>query len=128
MLTFRQIQQCEGYYYNLQTGEIIRNVGPGENRCWRESSWRESKLPAEMDRPQFELLTTDVLMPFEAIQRKAADRHRRYGRTVGIVILPDGRSLNEELVYQGLAWWYRRYSKSPELASSEMEARSAQRR
>ena len=51
----------------------------------------------------------------------------RYGRTVGIVILPDGRSLNEELVYQGLAWWYRKYSKSPKLATSEMEARLAHR-
>src|SRR5438094_4600286 len=43
------------------------------------------------------------------VQVKDTDR---YGRTVGIVILPDGRSLNEELVYQGLAWWYRKYSKS----------------
>ena len=51
----------------------------------------------------------------------------RYGRTVGIVILPDGRSLNEELVYQGLAWWYRKYSKSPRLATFEMEARLAHR-
>ena len=34
----------------------------------------------------------------------------KYGRTVADVILPDGRSLNRELVAAGLAWWYRKYS------------------
>jgi len=34
----------------------------------------------------------------------------RYGRIVGEVILPDGNSLNKELVYVGLAWWYRKYA------------------
>jgi micrococcal nuclease len=32
----------------------------------------------------------------------------RYGRTVAEVILPDGRSLNQEMVREGLAWWYRK--------------------
>jgi micrococcal nuclease len=32
----------------------------------------------------------------------------RYGRTVADVILPDGRSLNKEMVREGMAWWYRR--------------------
>jgi endonuclease YncB( thermonuclease family) len=31
----------------------------------------------------------------------------RYGRTVAEVILPDGRSLNREMIGQGAAWWYR---------------------
>jgi endonuclease YncB( thermonuclease family) len=30
----------------------------------------------------------------------------KYGRTIGDVFLPDGRMLNEELVREGLAWWY----------------------
>ncbi len=34
----------------------------------------------------------------------------RYGRTIGDVILPDGRSLNKELVKAGFAWWYRKYA------------------
>ncbi len=34
----------------------------------------------------------------------------RYGRTIGKVILPDGRSLNRELVRAGYAWWYRKYA------------------
>ncbi|AKQ47468.1 hypothetical protein TH63_03430 [Rufibacter radiotolerans] len=48
----------------------------------------------------------------------------RYGRTVGEIILPDGRNLNYELVKYGFAWHYRAYSKDPELDRLEMEARA----
>lgn len=51
----------------------------------------------------------------------------RYGRTVGEVILPDGRSLNRELVRSGYAWWYRKYSSDASLGSLESEARAARR-
>lgn len=34
----------------------------------------------------------------------------RYGRLVGTVITPDNRSLNDELVRNGFAWWYREYA------------------
>ncbi|NUL82946.1 MAG: thermonuclease family protein [Armatimonadetes bacterium] len=33
-----------------------------------------------------------------------------YGRTIGDVVLPDGRLLNHQLVEEGLAWWYRKYA------------------
>lgn len=50
----------------------------------------------------------------------------RYGRTVGEIILEDGRSLNRELVRAGLAWWYRQYAKKHvELEALEREAREA---
>jgi endonuclease YncB( thermonuclease family) len=52
----------------------------------------------------------------------------RYGRLVGGVLLPNGRSLNQELVRVGLAWWYRSYApKDTTLAQLEAEARAAQR-
>lgn len=52
----------------------------------------------------------------------------RYGRIVGKVILPDGRSLNRELVRSGLAWWYRDYArKDKELERLEREAREERR-
>ena len=50
----------------------------------------------------------------------------RYGRTVGTIIFPDGRTLNQELVRNGFAWHYKAYSKDPELARLEEEARSAE--
>lgn len=51
----------------------------------------------------------------------------RYGRIVAHVILPDGRNLNlnEEIVKAGLAWQFKRYSKSARLEKLEAEARKA---
>ena len=50
----------------------------------------------------------------------------RYGRVVADVVLPDGRSLNEELVRAGLAWRYRKYAPDDgALARLEAEARAA---
>jgi micrococcal nuclease len=52
----------------------------------------------------------------------------RYGRVVGEVLLPDGRSLNQELVKAGMAWWYRRYAPhDTTFAQLEAEARTAKR-
>jgi len=51
----------------------------------------------------------------------------RYGRTVGTIILPDGRSLNEELVREGYAWHYKAYSKDKTLANLEADARRFKR-
>ncbi len=52
----------------------------------------------------------------------------KYGRTIGDVFLPDGRMLNEELVREGLAWWYRKYAPSNvTLEKLEAEAREAKR-
>lgn len=50
-----------------------------------------------------------------------------YGRTVGEVILPDGRSLNRDIVRAGYAWWYRKYSSDASLGELEQEARIARR-
>lgn len=38
----------------------------------------------------------------------------RYGRTIALVILPGGQSLNAELIRAGLAWVYTRYCKRAE--------------
>jgi len=51
----------------------------------------------------------------------------RYGRTVGTIILPDGRTLNQELVRGGFAWHYKAYSKDEGLGRLEEEARSEKR-
>jgi micrococcal nuclease len=51
----------------------------------------------------------------------------RYGRTVADVPLPDGRSLNQEIVPAGFAWQFRKYSNDATLAAAEAEARAARR-
>jgi len=59
------------------------------------------------------------------LERRGTDA---YGRTLAVVLLSDGRSLNRELVAAGLAWWYRRYDPDDEvLAALEREAREARR-
>lgn len=47
----------------------------------------------------------------------------RYGRIVARVFTEDGTSVNEALVASGLAWHYRRYSKSATLARLHEAAR-----
>ena len=51
----------------------------------------------------------------------------RYGRELAEVRLPDGRSLNRELVAAGYAWWYRTYSKDRTLEELEQIARTTRR-
>jgi micrococcal nuclease len=52
----------------------------------------------------------------------------RYGRMIGVVILPaSSLYLNAALVRSGYAWQYKQYSKDPALARYETEARQAKR-
>ncbi len=48
----------------------------------------------------------------------------RYERTLGTVYV-GGVNANLELVRQGLAWHYKKYSDDPELAQAEVDARAA---
>ena len=56
----------------------------------------------------------------------AADGEDRdkYGRTIASLSV-DGRDLGEQLVAEGLAWHYVRYSDDPQLAEAERKARAA---
>ena len=47
----------------------------------------------------------------------------RYGRTIAFVFV-GGIGLNKELLKAGLAWHYKQYSRDPELAKLEFQARS----
>ncbi len=69
---------------------------------------------------------TSNLVFAKTVTVQALDRDR-YGRTVAEVLLPDGRSLNRELVRAGLAWMYRRYTNDQSLSDLEEEARVARR-
>ncbi len=69
---------------------------------------------------------TSTLVFGNTVTVQVMDRDR-YGRTVAEVLLPDGRSLNRELVRAGLAWMYRRYTNDQSLSDLEEEARVARR-
>ena len=50
----------------------------------------------------------------------------RYGRTVGVVFV-DGLNVNHELVKQGIAWVYRKYTSDKRLYALESEAKQSKR-
>jgi micrococcal nuclease len=52
----------------------------------------------------------------------------RYGRTVGIITLLDGRTLNQQIVRAGHAWWYRQHAPcDTDLQALETDARTGKR-
>jgi micrococcal nuclease len=51
----------------------------------------------------------------------------RYGRTLGYIILEDGRNLNKEILKAGFAWHYKKYNQSEELDNLEAEAKTVKR-
>ena len=81
---------------------------------YRQPYWRSAKN------------FTNSLVYGEMVTIKVKKKDRD-GRTVGEVILSDGRNLGEELIKAGLAWHYKRYSKREELDALEKEARDRKR-
>ena len=67
---------------------------------------------------------TNDLVHGEMVTIQAHDQDK-YGRTIGDVILEDGRNLSQELVKAGMAWWYFKYSEDRELGRLELEAKLA---
>lgn len=55
------------------------------------------------------------------IHNSTYDRNKRL---IAEVILPDGTNLNKELVKNGLAWHFKKYSNNKEYAQLETEARN----
>jgi len=52
----------------------------------------------------------------------------RYKRTLGEILMPDGRNLGHDLLRAGLAWWYVQFATNEHsLADLEPEARAARR-
>jgi endonuclease YncB( thermonuclease family) len=66
-------------------------------------------------------------LAFDRMVTVRATGRDRNGRLLGEVVLPDGRSLNQELVRAGYAWWFKKYSRDGRLARLEEEARAGRR-
>jgi endonuclease YncB( thermonuclease family) len=54
------------------------------------------------------------------------DGRDKWGRTLGWIEI-EGQNVNRQMVADGLAWHYKRYSKDARLAAAEREARAAGR-
>ncbi len=51
-------------------------------------------------------------------------KYDRNKRLISEILLPDGRNINKEMVKNGLAWHFRKYSKSSEYSQLETKARN----
>lgn len=88
----------------------------------------EIDAPESPDQPYYDKATQYVIdrVAQRPVTIVVKDKDR-YGRIVGEIILPDGNSLNRELVAQGFAWWYRQYSHDETIGVLEAQARTARR-
>jgi endonuclease YncB( thermonuclease family) len=48
----------------------------------------------------------------------------RYGRTIAKVYFDNGKYLSEELIKNGLGWWYSKYSKNKNLGNFQSLAKT----
>lgn len=71
----------------------------------------ESRQQGGMEATAF----TQGMVFLEEVSLTVMDKDQ-YGREVALVTLPDGRTLNEELVREGHAWVYASYCKIPQCA------------
>jgi micrococcal nuclease len=69
--------------------------------------------------------TSDLCFGKQVTLQKSGED--KYGRTLGYILLPDGKNLNKEILRAGYAWHYKKYNQSKELADLEEEAKSAKR-
>lgn len=67
---------------------------------------------------------TKDLVAGQMVTVQAHDQDK-YGRTIGDVILEDGRNLSQELIKAGYAWWYFKYSDDEQLGILEAKAKTA---
>jgi len=65
---------------------------------------------------------TKNLVGGQTVTIQAYDQDR-YGRTIGDVVLEDGRNLSQELVKAGYAWWFFKYSDDEQLGILEVKAK-----
>jgi endonuclease YncB( thermonuclease family) len=103
------------------TIELLRNGKPETVRLFGVDTPEKTQEYGERSK-QF---TSDLA--FGKTVRLIVNNTDRYGRTVGTIILQDGRSLNEELVRNGYAWHYKAYSNDRTLANLEADARRFKR-
>jgi len=128
MLLICTVLSADGF-----TGGVVK-VSDGDTiKVMRESGTVNVRLHG-VDAPEKNQAFGDVATEFTTAKvygrtvRVDVTDVDRYGRLVGIVFTEGSRTLNQELVAAGLAWWYRRYAPGDGiLRSLEAEARNAER-
>jgi len=113
----------EGKVVSVTDGDTIKVIKDGQQVKIRLASidCPEKGQPYGQKAKQF----TASLVAGKIVKVWPTDTDR-YGRTVAFVFVRSA-DVNKELIKAGLAWHYKQYSRDPELAKLEFEARSAKR-
>jgi endonuclease YncB( thermonuclease family) len=117
------------YAYSLEIIGVVSKVSDGDTFTLVKEDKSLVKIRlAEVDCPEKmqlfgqeakQFTTNLILNKHISVNVKNVDMH---GRNVGTVILDDKTNLNEELVKNGLAWWYFSFSKDKELRNLQLKA------
>jgi hypothetical protein len=91
MLTWGEATECEGYYLDTQSGDILRNVKSVPHSCNHEGAWQAGGHEGQPDVSRFEGLDEDVTTPLETIRQRA---EARFGRPLS------GRIINRQTAMQ----------------------------
>ena len=115
-------------YANSFSGKLVKVIDGDTVEVMHDGKSERIRL-AQIDSPEkgqpFGQAATRYVLDVAAhaivtVQVETVDR---YGRTVGEVFLPDGSNLSKLIVGAGYAWQYKKYSKDPEYADLEDQAR-----
>lgn len=120
LMVFNQAWALEGVVVEVQDGDTI-TVLDAQNQ---QHKIRLSDIDAPEKKQGFgekakQHLSWLVFQKQVTVVEKEKDR---YGRTIGRVFI-DGRDVNEDMVFQGLATHYKRYSNDAKLAAAEHNAK-----
>lgn len=114
----------EGKVTAIKDGDTYKVLYNGKEQTIRLAhiDCPEKKQPFGMRAKQF---ASDLCFG-KIVTVKTEGKTDRYKRIIGEIILLDGTNVNKELVRNGLAWHYKKYSNSTEYAELEILARHQQ--
>lgn len=117
----RALKVFEGKVIGVKDGDTFEVLYDGEPERVRlaEIDCPEKSQPFGNNAKQY---ASDLCFG-KTVTVSSNGKRDRYGRVVGTVVTEDGTNVNEALVKAGLAWHYKDYSDSDELAKMEQQAR-----
>ena len=114
----------EGKVTSIKEGDTYKVLYDGSERTIRLAhiDCPEKKQPFGSKAKQF---ASDICFG-KTVTVKTQGKTDRNKRIIGEIILQDGTNINKELVRNGLAWHFRKYSNDNEYSQLETEARQKQ--
>ena len=120
VFTFFQTKEFEAQVVGVQDGDTIEIMLDGKKTPVRIFGIDSPEDGQGFSGKAKQYITVLCLNKKVKIIKNKPDK---YGRMVGEVILPDGRSIGKELVAAGYTWVYKRFTEDPEMIKLEDQAR-----